>query len=81
MVRKIAVPKVPPIERKKAAEAVATPIWEAGTEFWVASTRVCMQQPRPAPSSSISGASVQVAGLGADPGQAQQRHDQERRCR
>ena len=55
MVRKTAVPNVPPIDRKKVADAVATPIWVGGTEFWVASTSVCMQQPRPAPTRNISG--------------------------
>ena len=56
MVRKTAVPNVPPIDRKKVADEVATPIWVAGTEFWVARISVCIQQPRPAPTRNINGA-------------------------
>ena len=47
--RNTAVPRVPPIWRKKVADEVATPMSLGGTAFWIASTRVCMLKPSPRP--------------------------------
>ena len=44
---------MPPIWRKKVAEAVATPMSEAGTAFCTARTRVCMQFPSPRPNTTM----------------------------
>ncbi|MCK7470959.1 MAG: hypothetical protein MZU95_09345 [Desulfomicrobium escambiense] len=46
---KTAVPKAPPIERKKVDPLVADPISRGGTEFCTARTSTCMTLPRPAP--------------------------------
>lgn len=51
--RKIATPSVPPIWRKKVADAVATPMSRAGTAFCTATTRVCMHCPSPRPNTTI----------------------------
>ena len=47
------MPSVPPIDRKKLEEADATPMSLAGTEFCMASTRLCMFMPRPRPNSAV----------------------------
>ena len=49
MDRKIAVPSVPPTERKNVEAAEATPMSLAGTAFCMASTRLCMFMPSPMP--------------------------------
>ena len=51
--RAIAAPNVPPRERKKDTELVATPMSFAGSAFWTLRTRVCMVMPRPAPSTVV----------------------------
>ena len=50
---KIAVPNVPPIERKKVADEVATPMSRGSTEFCIASTSTCMTRPIPAPRTTM----------------------------
>ena len=50
----IAVPRVPPIWRKKVAELVATPMSLASTAAWTAMVRVCMSWPRPRPTTNIA---------------------------
>jgi hypothetical protein len=47
--RNTATPSVPPICRKKVAEAVATPMSRAGTAFCTAMMSVCRQNPNPKP--------------------------------
>ena len=49
-----ATPSVPPIWRKKVAAPVATPIWFAWTELWLARVRVCISWPRPRPMQNIA---------------------------
>ena len=51
--RKIATPRVPPIWRKKVAEAVATPISVGGTALWTVSSSGCMHEPSPSPRTNI----------------------------
>ncbi len=53
MDRKIAVPSVPPTERKNVEEAEATPMSLAGTAFCMASTRLCMFRPSPMPKTAM----------------------------
>jgi hypothetical protein len=47
--RKIAVPSVPPIDRKNVTELVATPISRGETAFCTAVIIGCMLRPRPRP--------------------------------
>ena len=49
MEMKTAVPTAPPMERKKAAEDVPTPMSRGGTETCMARVSGCMQKPRPTP--------------------------------
>ena len=53
MAPKIAVPKDPPIERKKVAAEVATPSSLCGTAFCTMRTRTCITPPRPMPRTSM----------------------------
>ncbi len=53
MDRKTAVPRVPPMERKNVAEAVATPMSRGGTAFCVARVSVCMHRPSPMPNTAM----------------------------
>ncbi|MNW60960.1 hypothetical protein D3C74_389870 [compost metagenome] len=53
IVLKSAVPTAAPISRKKLFALVAVPISWGSTEFWTASTMVCMTSPMPAPITKI----------------------------
>jgi hypothetical protein len=48
-----ATPTDPPTARKNVTVAVATPRSSTGASFWVASTRICMTIPIPAPSRTM----------------------------
>ena len=48
-----ATPSEPPIERKKVAALVATPMSFGGAVFWTASTSTCMTRPIPMPTTSM----------------------------
>jgi hypothetical protein len=48
-----AAPKVPPIDRKKVTELVATPMSLGGMAFCTLITSVCMLRPSPRPMSSM----------------------------
>ncbi len=50
----IAVPRVPPIWRKKVLELVATPMSCGSAAAWTAMVRVCISWPRPAPITNIA---------------------------
>ena len=54
-----AVPIAPPIDRKNATEAVATPMCLRSTLFWTAVTTTCMVRPRPTPNANMFSAMFQ----------------------
>ena len=57
--RNAAVPIVPPIWRKKVTDEVATPISRGETAFCTARMTGWKLKPRPRPSSTMNGTSVQ----------------------
>ena len=50
---KIATPKEPPIERKKVAVEVATPMFSGCASFCTTRTSTCMTSPMPTPTISM----------------------------
>ena len=53
MAPKTAVPKQPPIMRKKVVPEVAVPNSSYGTAFWTATTSTCMTRPSPKPNTTM----------------------------
>ena len=50
---KMATPNEPPIERKKVAVEVATPMFSGCASFWTTSTSTCITSPMPTPTTSM----------------------------
>ena len=49
----VAAPSVPPSDRKKVTDEVATPMSCGGRVFWTLMTSICIDRPRPAPMRSM----------------------------